>query len=49
MKAYNNPNGKSRWSNFWNDKVGTKFKKIFKKSERQFSKKEITKSLNDGL
>lgn len=47
MKAYNNPNGKSRWSNFWNDKVSTKLKKIFKKSERQSSKKEITKSLNN--
>lgn len=41
MKSYMNPTGKGRWASFWGDKVNSKIKKIFKKSERQFAKKEI--------
>jgi hypothetical protein len=41
MKPYTNLNGKSRWSQFWGDKVRKKIKKFFKKSARQQLKKEI--------
>jgi hypothetical protein len=47
MKAYMNPNGKGQWSQVWGDKVKTKIKKIFKKSERQFAKKEINQIEKD--
>lgn len=41
MKPYMNLNGKGLWSYFWGDKVKSKFKRTFKKSERQSSKKEL--------
>ena len=41
MRAYLNPNGKGQWSQVWGDKVKTKIRRIFKKSERQSSAKEI--------
>lgn len=41
MKPYQNSTGKGKWSHFWGDKVLSKFKKIFKKSARQESKKHI--------
>jgi len=44
MKPYMNLSGKGKWANFWGDKVLKKFKKIFKKSERQKAKKEIKKT-----
>jgi hypothetical protein len=34
-----NLNGKGLWAFFWEDKVKSKFKKIFKKSQRQKNKK----------
>jgi len=44
MKPYMNLSGKGLWSYFWGDKVKKKFKKIFKKSERQKAKKDIIKN-----
>jgi hypothetical protein len=41
MKPYMDLKGKGLWAYFWGDKVKKKFKKIFKKSERQKQKKEI--------
>lgn len=38
MKPYANPKGKSRWANFWGDKVPKRIKRIFKKSARQQAK-----------
>jgi len=45
MKPYMNLKGKGHWANFWGDKVTKKFKKIFKKSERQKGKKEIQNNI----
>lgn len=39
MKPYMNLKGKGLWSYFWRDKVKSKFKKVFKKSQRQLNKK----------
>jgi len=47
MKAYVNFQGKARWSMFWGDKVKSLFKKTFKKSARQLSKKELRNTFND--
>ena len=41
MKAYMNPMGKGKWAAVWGDKVKTKIRRIFKKSERQLIAKEI--------
>lgn len=41
MKPYTNINGKAKWSLFWGDKLKKKLKKLFKKSARQQSKKEL--------
>lgn len=43
MKPYCNITGKALWSLFWGDKLKKKSKKLFKKSARQQSKKEIEK------
>jgi hypothetical protein len=37
-----NMSGKGHWNYFWGDKVKRKFKRIFSKSYRQKSKKELT-------
>lgn len=39
MKPYMKNDGKGKWVYFWGDKVKSKFKKIFKKSQRQENKK----------
>ncbi len=39
MKPYMKLSGKDFWSYFWGDKVKSKFKKVFKKSQRQQNKK----------
>lgn len=39
MKPYANLSGKARWTLFWGNKCAPKFKKMFKKSARQESKK----------
>lgn len=41
MKPYMNINGKGKWAYFWNDKVPSKFKRIFSKSERKNNKIEL--------
>jgi len=41
MKPYINYTGKGKWSQFWDDKVKKKFKRIFAKSARQQAKKDI--------
>jgi hypothetical protein len=45
MKAHMNYSGKGHWSNFWEDKVKAKFKRVFSKSERQEEKKIIQREL----
>mgnify|MGYP006921289668 CR=1 FL=1 len=47
MKPYMNLVGKGLWSFFWEDKVKKKIKRIFKKSERQKAKKDISRYIND--
>ena len=40
-----NNSGKGRWSSFWGDKVKTNFKRVFSKSNRQESQKELKKEV----
>jgi hypothetical protein len=45
MKPQMNFSGKGRWAKFWGDKVKKKLKRIFSKSDRQKTKKEIVEKL----
>ena len=45
MKPYTNFKGKAKWTLFWEDKVNSKIKNLFKKSARQQGKKEIKEQL----
>ena len=47
MKPYMNLKGKGMWSWVWGEKPKKKFRKIFKKSQRQKNKKyENTKNIS---
>ena len=45
MKPHMDLKGKGLWANFWGDKVKTRFKRIFSKSERQSAKRMVLKEL----
>lgn len=40
MKPQMNPSGKGAWSQFWEDKVKTRLRRVFSKSDRQLAKKQ---------